>query len=671
MKIDVRGRVRNVTLAVSKPLLPLYEAIVNSIQAIEDAAPANGRITIEIARDRAHLLQDQTPEAGEITGFVVTDNGIGFNDANYAAFETADTTYKADRGGKGIGRFLWLVAFDGVEVTSHFKAGESLRCRRFAFSIEGEGVNNMTIGESTEITPRTSIRLSGFRERFRRQCPKKPETIAAHLIEYCLQYFIRSDCPRIAVIDEAVGYEANLNELFQENMASLSQRDQFTINGHEFRLLHVRLSRRHAAEHLVHFCANSRVVKSEDLAGHVPNLVKHLQDENGDGFIYAAYVDSEVLDGSVNSERTAFLISADDSELLSEDITWKDILAGVFEKCREYLSPYTEPIRLKKRERIERFVASEGPMYRPILKYIEDKMDLIDPEISDEGLDMSLYEAYHAVQVELKAQGEALVQRDAQDEEWEEFQRQLAEYFAKVSDINKSDLARYVCHRRAVLDFLQRQLSVKSNGKYRREDRVHQVVFPMRRTSNDVLFQDHNLWLLDEKLVYHAFLASDKPLGSMPGTEIDSAKEPDIIVFDKACAFGTGDPPYSAITIVEFKRPMRTDYSGVDNPFVQVRGYITAIREGKARTASGRDVPLASPEVPFYCYIVCDPSQKLSELAYDFELEKTPDNEGFFGYKRQYKAYFEVVSYTKMLIEAKRRNVAFFDKLGLQTRLGK
>jgi hypothetical protein len=176
---------------------------------------------------------------------------------------------------------------------------------------------------------------------------------------------------------------------------------------------------------------------------------------------------------------------------------------------------------------------------------------------------------------------------------------------------------------------------------------------------------------LNENLVYHAFLASDKPLRTNPKISTESPKEPDILVFDKACAFAAGtDIPFSAVTIIEFKRPMRNDYDGEENPFVQVREYITEIREGKARTEDGRDIPIGK-DIPFYCYIVCDMTATLEKWAYDFELTKTPDNQGFFGYKRQYNAYVEVISYTKMLADAKKRNAMFFDKLALPNRIGK
>src|ERR1017187_1672168 len=159
MKTDVAGRVRNTPLAASKPLLPLYEAVVNSIQAIQEAKEKHGRIDITIVRDNNHLLKEQEPGLGEIIGFEVRDNGIGFNEQNYRAFETSDTTYKANRGGKGIGRFLWLVAFDRVEVASHFKNNGKLQCRQFEFIPEADGVKSMKLSDSPETACSTTVRL--------------------------------------------------------------------------------------------------------------------------------------------------------------------------------------------------------------------------------------------------------------------------------------------------------------------------------------------------------------------------------------------------------------------------------------------------------------------------------------------------------------------------------
>jgi len=669
MRIDVEGRVKNTMLAASKPLLPLYEAIVNSVQAIEDVNAKSGKIQIVIVRDTDHLLSKQDATAGEIIGFDVIDNGIGFTDDNFQAFCTADTTYKAGRGGKGVGRFLWLVAFTMVQVESHFKRDKKMVCRSFDFVAEDDGIRKEASGQSIAKSRRTVVRLRGFKKKFQEQCPRKLETIASHIIEHCLEFLIRPDCPQIVLEDEASGDTLLLNDRLEHELADKGKVDRIEVDGNPLDVLHVRLFESHGRDHTVYFCANHRVVKTERLLGKVPNLARHLSDDAGHSFVYAAYVDGELLNDSANSERTGFTIFEDDSELLVKRPTWPTIRQKVVASAQTFLAPYTEPVRQRKRKRIQDYVAQDGPMYRPILKHIESDIDMIDPDISDDALDLRLYEAYHGLQVKLRSEGQEILNEETvADEDYEEFSKRFEEYFDKVSDINQADLARYVCHRKAILNFLEKQLSLQSDGKYSREDRVHSIIFPMGKTSDDVPFDAHNLWLVDEKLVFHRFLASDRQLRT--GTQIacDSRKEPDLIVFDKACAFAaSAESPIAAIDIIEFKRPMLAGHTEDDNPVTQVLGYVQDIQDGKARTPEGRDIPIGM-DIPFFCYIVCDITPSLVKQAKLLDLTATPDRQGFFGYRKQYNAYVEIISYTKLVGDAKKRNAAFFNKLGLPDR---
>jgi|LGVF01.1.fsa_nt_gb hypothetical protein len=671
MHTDVSGRVRNVTLSASKPLLPLFEAIVNSLQAIEDVGEPQGRVNVSIVRDdhQQSLLQDTSHR--DVTGFVIEDNGIGFTPENFCAFETADTRYKAHRGGKGIGRFMWLVAFDQVEVESHYKDEDGMKCRTFSFVAEGDGIADHDTIPSERMERSTIVRLIDYKAKYTRRCPKRLDTIASYIVEHFLEYFIRPDCPEIWLNEGDNSGTIKLNDFFESQMATSSQSVRFNVDTFDFDILHVRLKSTHIKDHLVHFCADSRVVKTQKLSGRIPDLAKRLQDENGQDFVYAAYVEAEALNTTVNSERTDFSIEEEATSLFPTDITWKKIREALSEQCKQYLSPYTEPVRKQKQERIERFIETDAPMYRPIMKHIGERLGAFDPEISDSDLELKLYEAYNDLQVELKTVGTTLLEATSEtDNEFEEYERRFEDYFRKLNDVKAADLARYVFHRKLVLQFFQKVLAIQDDRKYRREDRIHNVMFPRGKTSEDVLFEEHNLWLIDEKLAYHAFLASDKQLRTIPPLETDSQKKPDIVIFNKACVFvAASEPPYPSVVIIEFKRPMRSNYNDEKNPFVQIREYINDITSGKARTPDGRDIPVQSG-VPFYCYIVCDIDDRLEQLAYDFELTKTPDGQGFFGYKRQYDAYYEVVSYTKMAADAKKRNQIFFDKLGLPSRIG-
>jgi len=671
MKINVEGKVSNTTLAASKPLLPLYEAIVNSIQAIDDAGVSDGHITIDVRRESQQVLKGEDPSIRSVSGFDITDNGVGFNDENFISFNTSDTKFKAKRGGKGVGRFVWLVAFQEVEVESVYQANNGFRKRTFRFVPTGEGVKD-EVDEPTDISkPCTTVRLIGLRERYAAHCPKRPETIAGHIAEHCLEFFIRGNCPQIKLNDAATDTaDLSLNRSFDKGMIEKSETTQIKVKNTDFYVTHIRLYASHDKEHQTHFCANERVVQSRKLIGRLPNLTARLKDDTGKQFVYAAYVDSQVLNTTVSAERTTFAIDESAADLIPSDIGWADITQAVDEQSKKFLSPYTDPIREEKRRRINEFVVNQAPMYRSILPYIEDRIDRIDPNVDDDTLDIELYSAYHALDVSTKQQGVTLLKEEGETADtFDDFTERLEAYFTKVTDLKAADLARYVCQRKAVLDFLQKLLATKADGKHHLEKHVHNVIFPMGKTSDEVPFESHNLWLIDEKLAYHAFLASDKTLKSVALLDGKSTKEPDILVFDHACAFvPSSEPPFPAITLVEFKRPMRDDYNETDNPFVQVRKYVELIRANKARTPDGREIPIPD-SLPFYCYIVCDLGTTLETWARDFELEKTPDGQGFFGFKRAYNAFFEVISYSKMVSDAQKRNAIFFEKLNLPSRV--
>lgn len=121
--LDIRGHLNSLRLAESKALWPLFEAVVNSIQSIEDSPNRdNGKITIFAQReDQDPNLTIQKDVLERFESFVIEDNGNGMNTANYRSFNTAYSTLKIQKGCKGIGRFLWLKAFETVEIESVFQ----------------------------------------------------------------------------------------------------------------------------------------------------------------------------------------------------------------------------------------------------------------------------------------------------------------------------------------------------------------------------------------------------------------------------------------------------------------------------------------------------------------------------------------------------------------------
>lgn len=56
---------------------------------------------------------------------------------------------------------------------------------------------------------------------------------------------------------------------------------------------------------------------------------------------------------------------------------------------------------------------------------------------------------------------------------------------------------------------------------------------------------------------------------------------------------------------------------------------------------------------------------QLREIAKIRGFTKFPDNMGYFWYNPNNKAYVELISFEKLLGDAKKRNLALFKKLGL------
>ena len=111
----------------------------------------------------------------------------------------------------------------------------------------------------------------------------------------------------------------------------------------------------------------------------------------------------------------------------------------------------------------------------------------------------------------------------------------IEEYKHYILDDKKGSLAEYVTKRKAVLDLLDkmRGFSESTDETHHLEDAIHQLICPMRVESNELHIDDHNLWILDDRLAFYNFFASDRPIKSY--TESDSGREPDIAFFYDSC----------------------------------------------------------------------------------------------------------------------------------------
>ena len=386
-----------------------------------------------------------------------------------------------------------------------------------------------------------------------------------------------------------------------------------------------------------------------------------------------AYLTSDYLDRQVTNERVHFNISETTDGLFGEsEISYHDIRTAVFPRVAAYLETSLEELLSEGRERVETFVSTKAPKYRPLLGHMPTERLAVDPSMSDKDLDALLHRETFDVEQDILREGHELLSESVG---FEDYSERLANYMEKVTDLRQSDLANYVGHRRVVIDLLDFAIKRQEDGKFVREDVIHELIVPMRIESTDAEYQRQNLWLVDERLAFHHFLASDLPLTSNPTTSSTSTKEPDIAsirLFENPLLVGEGAPQQASITVIEIKRPMREGYqAGEDeakDPILQSLGYLRRLREG-ARTVNGRPIPNAA-RIPGFVYVLADLTISLINCCKVHQLQVTADGMGYFGYQRDesFNAFIQVISFDGLVKAAKERNRAFFDTLGLPSK---
>lgn len=668
MRIDIAGKVREKKLASNKALLPLFEALVNSIHAIEELeSESPGLIEIEAERLPQENLGSDTNDADfekkkPIIAFKITDNGIGFNPDNWDSFNLAHSSYKYNKGGKGIGRITWLRAFNSVEIDSIYSQNSHYNRRQFEFKISKDGVENPKDFKVETPNPqrRTCVYLKNLNERFQQWTNSDLEDIAIKIIEHCFSFFRESNCPRIILKDNYD--EIVVNDYFKNYTRNSLDKKSAKIKGQKFDFEVVKMYTS-KPDNKIHYRAHRREVMSDKLTDFIPELKQPLTDNDGEKFSLAVYVSSDYLDDKVNEERTEISFSKAD-EFFPDEIEKTEVSEKAVAIIREIYQEYIEVIEQDRLENIRKFV-SRHPRYRYLEKYKLNELKKISSNLGGKKLEIELFKLQNELERDVKREANKMLKSIKEIDHKAAFDKTHTDLYNKIIEVGNSKLAEYVVHRSYILEHLNKHLKKSKNDKYSKEEIIHNLIFPVKKTSDEIQLEEHNLWVIDERLAFHDYLASDIPFTSIDRTESTSLKRPDLVVFNKAHLLNESDN-YSSIVIVEFKKPMRNDYSESDNPITQVLNYVIEIQENNALDANGRPISVQKG-TPYYAYIISDLTPKLRTLAKKAGFTAHPDNQGFFSYNSNFELYTEIISFDKMVKDSKKRNQILFDKLNLPT----
>jgi len=651
IQTDLTGKINNLPHFKSEALLPLFEAVVNSIQAIEDRQDGDrGSIIVGIERDPQQALDGIRDSIAPVAAFTIEDDGIGFDERNYESFLTSDSTLKFARGCRGIGRFFWLKAFQKVEIESTYALEQDRWFRKILFTRE-RGFEQIQ-HEKTSLPRRTVVRLLGYKNEYREQPSsfKRTSKIAQRILEHCLSYFIAGTAPQIVVRDDSLSF--NLDELFSEIKQHVTT-ESFSIGEHDFDISHIKLYSTHAKVHDIVLCANGRDVKRIGISGFLGTSQEF--DDEDKKFIYTAYVSGQYLDQNVRIDRISFDIPETDSLFTGSLLTLDQIKDAVQERTRTFLADFLAVLGERKREIANRYVATKNPTLRAVLHYCPEAIDEIEPNSSDEKIDEILYRHKGRAEYEIRRRGKELLKTQAQS--LEEIRDEYEGITGRLEAFQKDQLAAYIIFRKMILDLLEKKLELSEDGRFSNEDIIHDILFPRKTTTDKLDFSEHNLWLIDERLTFHVFAASDQRLCDTTASE--SEERPDILLLAEV----DEDRVARTVSLVELKKPQRVRYD--EDPTKQLYRYVRKIRgSGKFTMPSGRDAQV-SEATRFYCYALCDLTDPIKEFAENANYAKLKGELGYYTYNRNLNANTEIIAFDKLVVDAQRRHKAFFEKLGL------
>lgn len=646
---DPSGRIANISLAPNpkNSLFPLFEAIMNSIHAIEDRF---GKDRLSFGNIAIYVIRN---DEGDCEGFRIEDNGIGFTPDNLKSFSCMDSRKKAVIGGKGVGRLLWLKAAESVSVKSSYASDSGgVHGIQFDFCVE-RPINNYKEYESSEDNIGSVVTLYPYLSTYSKEIPRKPSTLANRILAHFISYFVNIEHPKIVLIDGddyidlfdqfSDSVDRDIDYKFSIEYQGIEK--EFTL--HCF-LVPKSISDDEKSTNALYLGANGRAVRRFDM-----DAVIGLKAIRGK-LAFIGYVEAELLDVTANETRTDFSLSADE-------------VSGIVDKAKalikEFLEPEIKEVRAAQAEKVSK-LRIEHPRFLSVARDAKEFAETLHLSVQkDEDIFLEMSRASLRSYKHRKSAFEKSKSKGLPD-----VSEKARAYVEGLQSESISSLAEYVMKRKLILEAFEDSLKyvVVESHKSEYEDVLHGLICPLRSTSDDLDYEDHNLWILDDRLAFYSYFNSDKRMDSQIRNADHPMDRPDISVFDLGLGFANDDAN-QPITIIEFKRPKRDDYSLSDNPINQVRSYVEDMRKsGEAQKYDGAPLRAIGPETPFLCHIVADVTPTLKNVMKQLgPFHQKVGSNTYYKWDENYKIFIEISSFHDVLVSAKARNRAFFAKLDL------
>lgn len=671
MIVPVQNIVETVDLTPRDALLPLFECVVNSIISLMQSNQANKEIIIEIIRGDLPL-QTNIENIKTINSIKITDNGVGFTEKNFKSFETPFSKALKDYGCKGIGRFTVLAAFKAIRIRSNYLENNIWKYREFECDAENEVITRVSKDADEKIF-RTSIELiECFNTIIKDKTALSIAAISQEIMQHYLIYYLSGDLPLIKIFDSDDNKVEVINELFAK--VSKEHERTFYVGDQSFKVYITKTAKEgNRKNHYAYYCANSRVVGQPKNIGKLNSLFSYPINQNGQLFFLDVYVVSEYLNKYVYKVRNSFALPQEKEDKLFENlelISFEEIEEELIKILEHEYEPHVKETKERNQIELQKYIAEKAPRYASLSRNPE-LLKTIPPNLPDDKKEEHLYKiSFNARKTVEKNLQDFIDNKQINEESIQKIKKDIREKTAYDID----SLADYMMRRKAIIELFDKFLEADSEGKYKLEEDIHNLIFPLGFTNDEVSYETHNLWLLDERFLTYKFVASDKSITSM--SQKKSSKEPDIIMleekpmmFDNPIGFGDkSNGELNSMVIFEFKRPgetahqmKKTDYRWEFSLLVEPY-FDDFLYSPDKKNYKGKQVILKK-ETPKFGFIIIDVLPPLLEqYNIDKGWQKTPFGT-FYKMEAKKNMHLEVMTFSKLIEYAKSRHMPFFDKL--------
>lgn len=649
--IDLASEVKRATLpdGLQGFLFPLFEAVSNSLHSIEErwdsATEANGKIEVEVSS------HDQS--------ITIADNGVGFDQKNLNAFLTPLTGNKFERGGKGFGRFIAFKLFDKVFYSSRQTNPDgattvgTYQYEPFANDdnlVEvpadgGAGPHRFDSG----LTARMQSPLDGVSNYFDPTGDRYPDgealdAIASALVDHFLVEFIQKKVPKkfILIVD---GVQSNLYDYFYSSLSiGGSRTEHVEIDGElrPFDFNYFKVGVTQAKKHRLYFYANNRA------ASELENISSGVNDrpfeEDGPGgyrkYYYLVAVSSDFFVSSQSRDKITNLNIKLGEAGRKKPI--KEILIAIAKQhILELESKYTAGRRAKMVADVEHLIAVDPLLRRGLGE--ASPADFVSRRSITETKEQLAQDLF--VERFRKKFDFTKLNPNASVDELVDIVK------TKIPEDAKEALAVYVAYRNHVIRIFRELLSRTEDG-LATEDKVHQLIYPRYKDSEEIDYSTHNLWLLDDDLAYAQYISSDRTPDGTFRAKGEFAH--DILINNE-----------NELMIVEMKRPQKRGYSAesdspTNNPVTQLKNQISDIRrKGGVKTSGGRAIAIPADRM-VRGYILADWNEQLEEYlkVEDFVITNY-GGQMAYRYFQTLNLMIEVIAFDRLVDRANNRNDAF------------